>query len=33
MFHGDYKDPKGDASFGIIVCQCLNALSSLIWPT
>jgi hypothetical protein len=33
MFHGDYKDPKGGASFGMIVCQCLNALSSLIWPT
>lgn len=33
MFHGDHKDPEEGASFGMIVCQCLNALSPLIWPT
>ena len=33
MFHGDHKDPEGGASFGMMVCQCPNALSSLIWPT
>lgn len=33
MVHGDYKDPERGASFGTIVCQCLHALSSLIWPT
>ena len=33
MFHGDHKDLEGGASFGMIVCQCLNALFSLIWPT
>jgi hypothetical protein len=27
MFHGDHKDPEGGASFGMIVYQCLNALS------
>ena len=33
MFHRNYKDPEGGANIGMIVCQCLNALSSLIWPT
>jgi hypothetical protein len=33
MVHGDYKDPERGASFGMIVRQLLDTLSSLIWPT